>query len=600
MATAHPTIPSRNEVDARFTWDLSRLYPDDTAWEAGLKELDAGIPRIESFKGTLGRSAKALRECLDYMMEIGKLDERLGHYAHLRMSEDAGNSANQDRFARYVAAATRAETIASYQTPEIQAIPQATMEGYLSSTELEGYGIYLRKILRFKPHVLSEQEERLLAMQAESNQTASKTFAALTDVDMEFGEIETPEGPKPLSQSTFSSFLIDPDREVRKSAYFQFYAGFDKHRNTLASLYSGSVQLDIYRAKARNYPSARAGALFPDDVPEAVYDNLVATVSNNLRPLHAYYDLRRKLLGVDVLRHYDVYVPLIKDISVHHTYEEAVELVIPALAPLGDEYCTVLKKGLLGGWVDRYENKGKRSGAFSAGSYVGDPYILMNYKSDVLRDVFTLAHEGGHSMHSYFSAAANPFQHYSYTIFEAEVASTLNEQLLALHLIGNAESREMKAYLVGKQVDDIIATVYRQTMFAEFEHLAHSTVERGGALTVDSLRAMYRGLLDKYFGGRVTLEEVSDLEGLRIPHFYRGFYVYKYATGLSAAIALAGRILDGGAKEREAYLAFLHSGGSRYPLESLRLAGVDMASPQPVERALESFTRLVGELEALI
>ena len=359
------------------------------------------------------------------------------------------------------------------------------------------------------------------------------------------------------------------------------------------------MQLDIYRARVRGYPSAREAALFPDRVDAAVYDNLIAAVHDNLAQLHTYYTLRKRILALDELRHYDVYVPLTSDVRVRHSYDDAVEVVIASLAPLGDDYCTTLRAGLRSGWVDRYENKGKRSGGFSAGSFVGDPYILMNYKEDVLRDVFTLAHEGGHSMHSWNSVRHNPIQHYSYSIFEAEVASTFNEQLLFHYLMERADSREMKAYLVGKQADDIIATIYRQTMFAEFEHLTHRMAEQGEPLTVDSLRATYRQLLERYFGAEMVLEEVSDLEGLRIPHFYNAFYVYKYATGLAAAVALAERVLDSGADARDRYMAFLRSGGSRYPLQSLQLAGVDMSTPAPVEQALRVFGTLVRQLEQL-
>ncbi len=600
MEKQRETIPARSEIDKRYTWNLSKLFADEAGWEEGLRAFEGLLPGIERFKGRLGESAATLREGFDFMNTVGLLEERLGHYAQLRLSEDAGDSRNQDRFARFMAVASRAEALASYQTPEIQAIPDETMASYLSDDLLRDFVISLRKILRFKPHILSASEERLLAMQAEASQTASKTFGALTDVDLEFGAIETAEGLKPLSQSSYSSFMINSDREIRKTAYFRFYEGFDHHKNTLASLYAGSVHLDIYRARVRNFPSARAAALFPDKVPETVYDNLVATVGNNLDTLHRYYELRRRVLGVDKLRLYDVYVPLVKDIKVTHGYEQAVDVVIPALKPLGDEYGEQLRAGLLGGWVDRFENKGKRSGAFSAGSFAGDPYILLNYKEDVLRDVFTLAHEGGHSMHSWYSVASNPFQHYNYTIFEAEVASTFNEELLAHFLLERAESRAMRAYLVGKEVDDIIATIYRQTMFVEFEHVAHRMVESGGTLTVESIRTEYGKLLRKYFGPEVAIEEVSDLEGLRIPHFYHAFYVYKYATGMSAAIALSRRVLSGGERERNDYLAFLRSGGSRYPLESLALAGVDMSSPAPIQAALDTFREKVHALEDLL
>jgi oligoendopeptidase F len=593
-------IPNRNEVDEQDTWDLSGLFSNDQQWEEGLQEYKEKTERIESFKGTLGESSQRLRECLDFMMELGKLEERLGYYAQLRLSEDGGNSENQGRTARYIQAASRAEALASYQIPEIQRIPEELMAEWLKTDELQEYGIFLEKILRFRPHILSEKEERLLAMQTEANQTASNTFSSLTNVDMEFGEVETKEGKKPLTQTTFASFMLNPDKNIRRDAYKRFYERFESHKNTLSSLYNGSVQLDVYKARVRKHPSSRAAALFPDKVPESVYDNLIKTVHDNLPTLHRYYRLRKVALDLDQLNHYDVYVPLIRDIRVEHTYDEAVDVVMEALEPLGQEYCSILREGLLGRWVDRYENKGKRSGAFSAGSFVGDPYILMNFKQDVLRDVFTLAHEGGHSMHSWYSTHNNPFQHYDYSIFEAEVASTFNEQLLAKHMFDHADSREMQGYLIGKQIDDIIATIYRQTMFAEFEHITHDMVENGRPLTVDSLRGEYRKLLETYFGEEMIFEEESDMEGLRIPHFYRSFYVYKYATGLAAAITLAEQVLHGGDTEREQYIEFLKSGGSRYPLEALRLAGVDMNSPEPIEKALSTFASLIDRLQAYL
>lgn len=600
MSHATTAIPQRSQIAAADQWDLAKLFPDEDAWERGLEQYQELVPRIAAFKGTLGQSPAALRACLEFLNELELLDERVGYYAHLRTSEDAGNSEHQGRFARYLNTASRAEAEKSYVTPEIQAIPDAVMERMLADESLAEFAIALRKLLRFKPHVLPAAQERLLALQLEANQTARKTFAALTDVDLDFGAVDTPEGAQPLSQASWSQFMIHPERDVRRRAYHQFYGHFEQHKNTLAALYDGSVQLDLYRARVRNYPSAREAALFPDQVAATVYDNLIAAVHENLDRLHAYYALRRRALGVAELRHYDVYAPLTGDVRVRHTYDQAVEVVLAALAPLGSDYCATLGAGLRGGWVDRYENKGKRSGAFSAGSFAGDPYILMNFKEDVLRDVFTLAHEAGHSMHSWHSVRHNPIQHYGYSIFEAEVASTFNEQLLFHYLLERAGNREMRAYLVGKRVDDIIATVYRQTMFAEFEHLTHAMAERGEPLTVESLRAAYRQLLERYFGPELKLEEVSDLEGLRIPHFYNAFYVYKYATGLAAAVALAEGVLAGGTEARDRYMAFLRSGGSRYPLQSLQLAGVDMSSPEPVRQALQVFGSLVGQLEQLL
>ena len=589
-------IPERSEINDKDKWDLSKLYKNDSEWEKGLETLKSEIEKIASFKGKLGSSAEKLEEFLLFLNELGLLEERLGYYSNLKMSEDGGDGKNQERFSKFVTVATKGDAETSFMNPELQAIPDEEMKKLLDDERIKPFSIMLNKILRYKPHILSDNEEKLLAMQSEANQTARKAFSSLTDVDMEFGTVKTDEGEIPLSQSSYSSFMINPDREIRKKAYYQFLGEFDKHKNTIATLYAGSVHLDLYSSRVRKFSSCREASLFSDKVDKEVYDNLIKTVHDNLHILHEYYEIRRKALSVDKLRLYDVYVPIVKDIKVNHSYEEAVDVIAKALSPLGEEYCRTLTSGLKGGWVDKYENKGKRSGAFSAGSYVGDPYILISYKDDVLRNVFTLAHEGGHSMHSWYSVRNNPFQHYDYTIFEAEVASTFNEQLLAKYLIDNAENDEMKKYLINKQLDDIIATIFRQTMFAEYELITHTMAENGVPLTVDSLRSEYRKLLEKYFGKEVALEDLSDLEGLRIPHFYRAFYVYKYATGLSAAFALSERVLSGGEKERDDYLSFLKSGGSRFPLESLKLAGVDMSRSEPVENAMKKFESLVKEL----
>ncbi|MDR1932538.1 MAG: oligoendopeptidase F [Spirochaetales bacterium] len=592
------TLPERKDVPGGDRWNLSKLYPSDAAWEAGLELYRQMSAKIESFKGTLGESADKLKACLDFMTELGMLEERLGYYAHLRQSEDGGDGLTQDMYARYLQTAVQANAAGGYINPEILAVPAHRMDGFIRG--LPDYNIPLLKLVRSRPHVLGEAEEKLLALQEEANETANKAFSALTDVDMDFGSLATPEGERPLTQSTFQSFMENPDRQLRQRAYSRFMGVFDAHKNTLAALLGGSVNLDIYKAKARKFPSVRAAHLFPDDVPEAVYDNLISTVHKNLGSLHRYYHLRRRVLGLEKLRMYDTKTPLVKNIRTRHSYEEAAELVLAALAPLGKEYTDTLRAGLFGGWVDRYENKGKHSGGFSAGSYCGDPYILLNYKDDLLRDVFTLAHEAGHSMHSFYSARSNPFQHYNYTIFEAEAASTFNEQLLCKYLAGRADSGDFRAYLTGKQIDDIIATFFRQTMFAEFEHLCHKSAEEGRPLTLDSIRAIYRKLLEEYFGPAMSVEESDELEGLRIPHFYRAFYVYKYATGIAAAISLSRKVLCGGEQARRDYFGFLKSGGSRFPLESLRLAGVDMAGPEPLEDAAALFSSLVDEFEKFL
>jgi len=590
------SIPQRKDVPAEYQWDLSSLFPGDEAWEQGLKTYKEMIKKIPDFQGTLNSSVEAVKICLDFMTELGILGERLAYYAHLRLSEDGGDPTNQDRWGRFLQVATQAEALAGYLKPELQSIPPRQMDHILK--ELPEYGIMLRKILRYKPHTLGPSEERLLALQQETNETAEKTFGALTDVDFDFGVIPTPDGEKPLTHSTFQAFMMDSNRSIREKAYQQYMGLFDSHKNTLSTLYSGNVHLDIYVARVRNFPSALHAKLFPDDVPPELYYQLVQTVHEGFPVLHRYYELRKKILHLPALRMYDTKVPLVPDIHIRHTYEEAVDTVIKALAPLGEEYCSILKKGLLGKWVDRYENKGKRSGAFSAGSYTGDPYILMNFKEDMLRDVFTLAHESGHSMHSYYSARNNPFQHYEYSIVEAETASTFNEQLLMHYFKQTASSEEFQRYLTVKHIDDIIGTFFRQTMFAEFELNCHTSVEEGIPLTVETSRKIYRKLLESYFGTAVTLEPEDDLEGLRIPHFYRAFYVYKYATGLAAAIALSRKVLQEGEVERTRYINFLKTGGSLFPLDSLARAGVDLREPEPLKETINLFKSLIERLEA--
>jgi oligoendopeptidase F len=593
-------IPLRSEVPAADAWDLSSLFPSAEAWEKALAELEARIQKIAALKPALGSSPESFASILAFYRDFGILDERVAYYASLREAEDQGDDASRGRFARYMAVATRASGEWAWLVPAIQDLSEGFVGRCLARAEFGEYEVFLRRIIRFKPHVLSEGEERLLALQAESAGTARDAFEVLTNVDLDFGTLDTPEGPRPVTQSTFSSFMRNPDRELRKRAYFRFYEGFDKHKNTLAALYSGSVKLDKYRATVRRFGSAREAALFPDDVPESVYDNLVSTVSASLPVLHEYYELRRRILKVEELRHYDAYVPLVPEARARHSYAEAVEIVCRALAPLGQEYVSTLRAGIEGKWVDRYENKGKRSGAFSAGSFAGDPYILLNYKEDVLHDVFTLAHEGGHSMHSLYSARSNPFLSYGYAIFEAEVASTFNEQLVFRRLFEEAESGDERAALVGAKLDDLVATLFRQTMFAEYEARSHAIVEAGDSLTLDVMRSEYRKLLEKYFGPGMVLEEQSDLECLRIPHFYNAYYVYKYATGLSASVALSNRVLSGGEREREDYFAFLRSGGSRFPIESLKVAGVDMSRPEPVAAACAEFGRWTAELRRLL
>jgi len=590
-------IPARNEIEKKDKWDLSSLYLTENDWEMDLTLIPDLTKEILSYKGRLSESPDTLRNALDTYCRLLMIFETTGNYAFLLTAGDAEDSTNQDKYGRYIMTATAAEAEISFFVPEIQAIDEKLLSEWCQRPDFNDYKIYLSKLSRLKPYILSEKEERILSLESESGSAFQKSFSMLTNVDINYGKVRTEAGLLPLTQTTWSSFMESPDRNVRKAAYNKFYKAFDQHKNTIATLYTASVQHDVFEAKSRGYKSAREMALFPDKVPESVYDNLVSTVRENLAPLHKYYALRKELLGLKDLRHYDVYVPLVKDVKKVTPYNEAVEILRKALSPLGEDYTSILCDGLQNGWVDRYENKGKRSGAFSSGSYIGNPYILMNYKEDVLRDVFTLAHEGGHSMHSWYSTHSNAFMHYDYTIFEAEVASTFNEQLVFEYLLNNTKDENLKKYLICSRASDIIATLYRQTMFAEFEHKAHSLVENGTPLSADVLRKEYRNLLETYFGSEMIFEKTSDLEGLRIPHFYNAYYVYKYATGISASLALSNRVLKGGEKEKQDYFTFLRSGGSRYPIESLKVAGVDMTESKPIKDAIDTFANLVNQIE---
>lgn len=594
------TIPLRKDVPASDKWDLTKIYKSDADWEKDLNSINGLTEKLVSFKGKLSDSSESLLNALKAMEAMNRKIENVYHYASLNHSADEGDAASQEKEGRAMMAYAASDAATSFFMPELFTIPDEKINEWCELPEYADYKIFLKKSLHEKPYTLSEKEERILALQSESSETASKAFSLLTNVDLNFGTVNVNGEEKTLTQTTWSQFMDNQDRNIRKEAYTKFYNTYESHQNTIASLYAGSVNNDIFYSRARGFKSSLDAALYGNKVPESVYRNLIDTVHANFEPLHRYYSLRKKALKVDELRHYDVYVPLVKDVSTHTTYEESVEICRNALSVLGKEYTDTLCNGLLNGWADRYENKGKRSGAFSSGCYEGYPYILLNYKPDVIRDVFTMAHEGGHSMHSWYSVHNNPFMSYDYTIFEAEVASTFNEELVFEYLLKNAQSKEMKAYLLSMRAGDILATLHRQTMFAEFELKAHEMVESGTPLNAENLRALYRSLLEQYFGPEMKFESNSDMEGLRIPHFYNAFYVYKYATGISAALALAKRVTTGGEKERDDYFKFLKSGGSRYPIESLRVAGVDMESTAPVQAALDVFKDLVDQLEELI
>ncbi len=595
------TLPPRHRVRDEDTWDLSSLYADDEAWEKDFRRFERMIPRFDKFRGTLGKSAESLAACLDHDAKLDRLGERLGVFAFLKTAEDAGDSTAQDRMARLQNAAARSAQASSFIRPEILRIKKRTLDTFLEAKPLAKYRRMLSRLVRYKPHTLTEKEERLLAMQSPVAAAPRKIFNQLNNADLRFGTIRDEHGEQlELSHATFSALLHSPKRAVRKNAFHQYYEEFDRHKNTIAASLEGSIQNDVFSARARGFESSLEAALFADDVPQTVYDNLVASVRRMLPTLHRYYDLRRRTLKLRDIHHYDTYVPMVAGHERKRPWKQAVRTVVEAVEPLGSEYQKVLEGGLTGRWCDRYENQGKQSGAFSCGSYDGDPYILMNYQPNVIDHLFTLAHEAGHSMHSYFSAKKQSFLDYDYTIFVAEVASTFNEQLLSRYLLDRAKSDGERAFLLNHEIDSMRATLLRQTMFAEFEKVTHEIVERNEALTVDRFRSEYRTLLDAYFGEDFVLDPELSLECLRIPHFYRAFYVYQYATGMSAAIALCERVLAGGRRELRDYLGFLGGGCSKFPLELLQDAGVDLREPHAVDAALARFETLVDELESLL
>ncbi len=591
-------LKERNNIPKEHQWDLTPLFASDAGWEKLFTDLEKRIEGYEKYRGRMGESLDIFREAFEFDLAAGRDLERLYVYAHLKSDEDTGNQHYLGLYQRISSLYTRLSEISSYMSPEIQALPDETLKSFIEDESMAQYRFPLEQLMRYKPHTHSEEIERILAMSGEVAQAPSRTFSQLDNADLTFGTVTDSDGTeKELTHGNFSSFLINPDREVRKKAFFQYYDAYENHKNTIATTLGYSNKKDSAYARIRNFSSSREASLFSDDVPLSVYDNLIETVKNNMAPLFKYLDFRREVLGLDELHFYDTYVPIVSDVTFHMPYEEAVDVALEALTPLGKEYGETLKKGLLGGWVDRYENRGKRSGAYSSGCYDSPPYILLNYRDDNINSLYTLIHEAGHSMHSFYSAKNQPYATHDYTIFVAEVASTFNETLLSEHLLQKyASDPRMQAWLLNREIDNIRATLYRQTMFAEFEKLTHQAEEAHQPLTLEVMREMYMGLLKTYFGDTLTIDECLTLECLRIPHFYSAFYVYKYATGISAAIALAKGVLDKGEVSRARYLDFLTLGGSMFPLEELKKAGVDMASPRPVEAAIEHFSGLVERL----
>ena len=593
-------IPKREEIPDAHKWDLTPLFESVDTWEKLYAQIENELDLYRSFKGRLGNSLSIFTEALEFHLAVYRRVEKLYTYAHLKGDEDKSNQFYQGLYQRAVNLYTRASELSSFITPEIQSITDGTIKKYMADKSMSQYRFYLTKILRYKPHTLTETIEEILAMSQEISQAPGQVFGQLDNVDLKFGTLVDASGSEvELSHGNFTTFLMSPDREVRKKAFFQYYRAYEDHKHTMATTLSHSLKKDYFYARVRKFDNCRSASLFSDNISEQVYDNLIETVKKNLQPLFKYFNFRKQALGLEELHHYDTYVPIIREANFHMPYDTAVDVCVKAMAPLGRDYTRTLRDGLLGGWVDRYENRGKRSGAYSSGCYDSSPYILLNYEPDNINSLYTLIHEAGHSLHSHYANKNQPYVDHDYTIFVAEVASTFNEALLSDYLSRFYENDpNMKAYILNREIDNIRATLFRQTMFAEFEKITHNIIEENKPLTLEVITDTYRQLLEIYFGGTMVLDADLNLECLRIPHFYSAFYVYKYATGISAAITLADTVIQEGNTARQRYLNFLKLGGSKFPLDELLDAGVDMRSPKPIEQAIAYFEKLVDRLMA--
>ncbi|WP_339170838.1 oligoendopeptidase F [Anoxybacillus sp. FSL W8-1294] len=595
------TLPTRKDVPVEYTWRLEDIFATDEQWEQEFQQIQALLPKFSEYKGRLGESAQMLYEALQYrdhvFMRLGKLYA----YAHMRHDEDTANSLYQGLETRAEGLYAEAGQATAFIVPEILAMDEDVLRTFLQQYEpLRLYAHELDEMNRQRPHVLSEKEEALLAQAAEVMNASSNTFGALNNADLRFPTITDENGEEvEVTHGRYIRFLESEDRRVRRDAFKAVYDTYRKYENTFASTLSGAVKRNNFFARVRNYRSAREAALSKNQIPETVYDNLIETIHRYLPLLHRYVQLRKRVLGLDELHMYDLYTPLVKQVDMKVTYEEAKDILLKGLTPLGDEYISIVKEGFDNRWVDVQETRGKRSGAYSSGSYGTNPYILMNWQDNV-NNLFTLAHEFGHSVHSYYTRKYQPYPYGNYSIFVAEVASTCNEALLNDYLLKTIDDEKKKLYLLNHYLETFRGTVFRQTMFAEFEHMIHQMAQNGEALTAKVLTEKYYELNKTYFGDGVVIDEEIGLEWARIPHFYYNYYVYQYATGFSAATALSKQILEEGTPAVERYIGFLKAGSSDYPIEVLKKAGVDMTAPEPIEQACQVFEQKLQELEQLL
>ncbi|MEI3611069.1 oligoendopeptidase F [Pseudogracilibacillus sp. SO30301A] len=594
-------IPKREEVPVELTWDLATIFETDEKWEAEFETLNKEIPKIKDFQGTLSESADNLYNMFRFQDEISERLGKLYTYSNMKYDEDTTNAFYQAMNQKAESILTLASSNMSYIVPEILKIDETKIKDFLNEKkELNDYKKTLDEIIRQKEHILSEKEEVLLSEASEALQTPSQTFGMLNNADLKFPLIINENGEEvELTHGRYLRFLESKDRDVRKAAFEAMYDTFGSFKNTFATTLNGNVKKDNFYAKVRNYRSARHSALDTNNIPETVYDNLVEAVNEKLPLLHRYTELRKKVLGLDDLHMYDLYVPLVEGVDMKITYDEAQDYVLKSLAPLGEEYTNIIKEGFESRWIDVVENKGKRSGAYSSGSYGTNPFILLNWQ-DKVNDLYTLTHELGHSLHSYYTRKNQPYRYGNYSIFVAEVASTCNEALLNEYLLKSLDDEIQRLYILNHFLEGFRGTVFRQTMFAEFEHDIHVRSQNGEPLTADSFTEIYYNLNKKYFGKHVNVDEQIGLEWARIPHFYYNYYVYQYATGYSAATSLASQIMSEKDAAVERYINYLKAGSSDFPIEVLKKAGVDMTSKQPILEALDVFEEKLNEFEKLI
>lgn len=591
---------TREEIPAEVKWAIEDLYKNDDEWEADFTRLKEHLPELSAYEGRLGESAQTLLSMQRLCDKMNMLAEKVYVYANQRLHENTDNAVYQNLASRAQSLLVEMSERTSYIEPEIMELPEGTIEKYLQENgELRVYGQYFENMIRQKAHVLPGEMEKLLASAGELAESPKDIFSMFNNADIRFPKITGEDDTDvEVTHGRFISLLQSKDQRVRKDAFEALYGVYEKFRNTLAATYRANVKQEVFFARARRYGSDLEAALDGSHIPVSVYDNLIHVVHEHLPLMHRYVKIRKKLLGLDELHMYDLYTPMTENSGEHFSFEDAKKTVLEGLAPMGEEYLSHLKDGFEHGWIDVYENQGKRSGAYSWGAYGTHPYVLLNYQG-TLNDVFTLAHEMGHALHSWYSDETQPYIYAGYRIFVAEVASTCNEALLIHHLLKKAKDPKNKAYLINYFLEQFRTTLYRQTMFAEFEKITHGLQEAGEALTAERLCSIYYDLNKAYFGEDICIDRQIEMEWARIPHFYTPFYVYQYATGFSAAIALSGKILREGEAAVEQYKKFLKGGSSMYPLELLRLAGVDMEQKKPVEDALQVFSEYLDEMERL-